>query len=424
MTVIALLNHPETPILLSDMLFSDDKEGDKSSIYLPALGNLNAVAAKLGLELPYKATRMARKPFMVGNRSIVAWAGYKSAGNALMAFLQENCAGRHVTQEDIDSAFWNIPEAKKEGFSVICVSIPAEATECNWREKLVISSRGCICFESKLYGRCFFGGKGAVSLKEFVRSRDELYAKVHGKDTAALLATSLCGSLVFRETLLNGDLKKGQALTASRLLLDASGGFFEAYMFQPQRVLPPRSVLYIHAEVRPRIAEPLLTRIYYYSSRNQNGLVLSFLSQHPQELSESEALILDDMIDGICCQPFYEEVAHMHVRSKAIDLLHEGEISIDAVSVTLFETNTQLPRAVLAQMEELERIEAECESRFRHQQFSCNNESYDPLVKLSLDENHRLMLSVNHEWMRDILHRFAKASTTADCFVGTDATDL
>lgn len=298
MTIIALINAPATPIVLSDMLIST--EGENSEIFIPTLGDLDELQKTNGVQLPFTATRMTRKPYRVGNASLVAWAGPLDAGQAVQAHLKEHCSARRVEQSDIDTAFWNLSLADQKRFSIIAVTVPPDASPDNWRDNVEVAFRGCLTFQSKIYGKCLFGGSGATYLERYVRERDDLYSRVHkldlGSDSIPLLGTAVCARLIFRETILFED-PRTKGLTAEPLLREGCGGFFEAYSFTNTGVMLPRSCVYVHINVEGPNNAAQVTRAFYFTSRGQTRMVFSLLAEPADIPGDGQVLLGNELID-------------------------------------------------------------------------------------------------------------------------------
>lgn len=410
MTVIALLNHPATPILLSDMLLSTD--GGGSNIFLPALGDLNLLQSRFSMALPFKATRMARKPFLIGDHTLVAWAGNVSTCRQFKQLLNASCANRPVTQEDVDTVFWQMNDSETKSFSVICVGLPNDMNWKNWRQSVLVSHRNCIEFTSKLYGKCLFGGSGAETLSRFIQSRDDLHAQAHSAviedDKFAIAGASVAGHLMFNETLLYTQEDVVEKIKSGQLLEDGCGGFYETYTFTNRAFVAPRPILHLHIRV-DEDSSAAITRAYHASGRDMMAVIVSLVAEGVTIPNNGEVHLGDAPVDLVICKAFDQTKDHLHCRSAPSILFSpDFKFSIDEIAVTLFRSSAPLPDEILQALPLSEQVDAETMNKFQLKQSAFRNPPELPLVTLQFSSKDGFTLRLNPQWVRGILERFTK----------------
>lgn len=411
--MIAYLPTTSFPILISDMLLSRGRSVQPlEDVYLPTLGFLKSVEKHVGVELPFEATRLVRKPFIVSSTLHIAWAGDLSAGEELRKNLIELTLAGMSVNDAFDESIARLDIERQQALSAIAVVLrgPQDLEQENGSVGSVLT-HNCLEYRSPLWGTCFFGGSGAMSLQNWIATRDPDWARALRDEPEQFVAELICARLSFAETLMTSD-DGGQPYAA--LLSNGCGGFYEASRFRRDGVLVPRN--WIQLQFQYSNGTLRLTRLLTYStgipdrSAARQAIIWSFLGQ-PVDLvwNNGDATIFSSAADCVICLPFWDADTGKRpmqwIGVNPADTWSDRTAVFEVATVLLFE-HTDLS------LEEIERHSPEIHQQLlestggsRNQLFVYPLSTDAPVVDLAVDGD-RLRISLKQAWLSELVRRF------------------
>lgn len=415
MTVIAFLDVPTSPLLLSDMLLSRVRTATSGGgIFLPALGDIHLAERVVERALPFAASRMVRKPFIVSEHLHVAWAGDLSAGTTFRQSLLKLAQGSLRGKDLFRAALSTLDLEQQRTFAAIAVELP-DAQAPLWRDHIQVYEHRCIAYDSPLWGRCYFGGSGGPDLQEWISKRDAHWSASLG-EKPQLLAELLCAKLLFNETLL---LAQQDNSRFSSLLESGCGGFYEASRFGPGGVCVPRNAAHLNLQ-RTSSGALSLTRLIIYSTSmpianaGRVALVSSLIASPVAiELDGAHFRFSCDEVDVVMCPPFWSDEwpkDHIHVRTRQpVEVFGKSVIRFQVVTATIFEDGAQLPIEVIDGYDpDTQARILESSDAGRHQLFVELFDDNDPQVEIGI-VNDTLWVQFSTALVNRIGDRFARS---------------
>lgn len=213
MTVIALINFDEAPVLISDMMISIDHPG--SSIQVPTLGDTNRFS------LPFSVVKLRRKLVQINDHCVLGFAGVVADADDFISALKEASQNEIITREIFESTYYNFDEQARKEIGLIGYSWDTLEKEGHWFYSAALE------LNLPYFGRCLIAGSGAVAFSEWLTIVADEHANSKPStdyfEKASDQAYSILGRLIQLDSFkVNGE-------TAPTSIVDTYGGWYEAY---------------------------------------------------------------------------------------------------------------------------------------------------------------------------------------------------